>query len=163
MSLVRPPLKTAESRADGVLNVRSGVPQGGLWSRRARVVLASTLFLTSASLSSCERAGDDALLIGRLYGDASVGCVWIGRPRGGLEIDWPPFVRVRLSPLRVTGPGFSAVEGEWFRMGGGTRPTVPVTSGCPVPEPEAGKFVAASVEYFGDERPSEGLGSTESP
>jgi hypothetical protein len=54
---------------------------------------------------SCQRAGEDALLIGRLFGDPSIGCVWIGGPRGGVEVDWPLFYDVDVEAVRVSGPG----------------------------------------------------------
>jgi hypothetical protein len=60
----------------------------------------------------------------------------------------------------VSGPGFVAEEGDWFRMGGGHRPDVPITPGCPVVEPESGKWVPAGVEYFGDGRPPAVFGAT---
>ena len=107
------------------------------------------------------RSSEDALLIGRLYGDPSTGCVWVGEAKGGL-VDWPPFISVELDPLQVAGPAFVAEEGDWFRMSGGTRPEVPISPGCRVfvSEPASGKFVAGSVEYFGDERPSAEFGAT---
>ena len=123
-----------------------------------RVILASVI-LTGLTVS-CQRAGDDALLIGRLFGDPSVGCVWVGGPRSGLEIDWPLLYVVDLDAVRVSGPGFVAEEGDWFRMTGGTRPDVPITPGCPVPEPRSGKFVPAGTEYFGDVRPPAVFGAT---
>jgi hypothetical protein len=128
--------------------------------RHARLLVAALFAVVAVTTGSCQ-ATDDALLIGRLYGDASVGCVWVGRPRGGLEVDWPFAVSIQLDPVRVSGPGFIAQEGDWFRLVGGTRPDVPVTEGCPVPEPESGKFVAGSVSYFGDERPADETGTLE--
>lgn len=127
-------------------------------SARRLAVRAVAALLILLTIGSCQEGGEDALLIGRLYGDASIGCVWVGRPRGGVEVDWPSPVTVDLDPVRVAGLGFVAQEGDWLRMVGGARPTVPVTPGCPVSEPESGKFVARSVEYFGDERPSSDLG-----
>jgi hypothetical protein len=102
-------------------------------------------------------AAGDALVIGRLYGDAAIGCVWIGQPRGGLEIDWPSGVSIHFDPVRVEGRGYTAHEGDWFRLTGGTDPRYPVTSDCPVSEPELGKFVPDTLEYFGDERPTTDL------
>ena len=117
-----------------------------------RVILASVV-LTGQSLS-CQRAGEDAPVIGRLFGDPSVGCVWVGGPRSGLEIDWPLFCVVDLDAVRVSGPGFVAEEGDWFRMTGGTRPDTRVTPGCPV---RSGRFVPAGIEYSGDMKPADDL------
>ena len=119
----------------------------------------TTLMVAAAVLTTCS-AGDDALLIGRLFGDASIPCVWIGGPKAGIEVDWPFPVDVTFDPIRVAGPGFVAVEGDWFRMGGGTRPDVPVTPSCPVVEPGSGKWVTNGIDYFGDERPSADLGTS---
>ena len=60
---------------------QGGSPRTRLW------ILSSALVL--AAFTSCRGSAGDALLIGRLYGEATVGCVWIGRPSGGLEVDWP--------------------------------------------------------------------------
>jgi hypothetical protein len=100
------------------------------------------------------------LLTGRLYGDPTVGCIWIGRPRGGAEIDWPSNVSVEFNPIRVSGLGWVAHQGDWFRIAGGTDPRVTVTKGCPVPEPGMGKFVPDTIEYFGGQRPSAELDAT---
>jgi hypothetical protein len=51
------------------------------WHLRVRAV-AMVVVVVVLSLGACQRASEDALLIGRLYGDASVGCVWIGDPNG---------------------------------------------------------------------------------
>jgi hypothetical protein len=76
-------------------------------------------------------------------------------PRAGAEVEWPSSVHVELNPVRVTGPRFVAREGDWFRLAGGTRPTAPITRNCPVPKPQNGRFVPSSIEYFGNERPSD--------
>jgi hypothetical protein len=123
------------------------------FARRVPTVAAPLLVLV-VLLTGCGGARDDALLIGRLYGDASTGCVWIGNAQGGTEIDWPSLVRIEFHPLRVSGPGFTAGEGGWFRMGGGARPDIPVTPACPVNDPESGKWGTNGIEYFGNERPS---------
>jgi len=118
-----------------------------------RILLVSVVF-TALSVS-CQRAGEDALLIGRLFGDPSIGCVWIGVTQGGLEIDWPLFYDIDVERVRISGPGgFVAEEGDWFRMTGGTRPDTRVTPGCPV---RSGRFVPAGIEYFGDMKPSDDL------
>jgi hypothetical protein len=139
-----------------VLSASSWTWQRGLRSRR-RWVPALVMVVAWLSLASCQRAGEDALLIGRLYGDALVGCVWIGGSRAGAEVEWPSSVHVEFSPVRVTGPRFVAREGDWFRVAGGTRPTVPITRNCPGSQTQNGRFVPKSIEYFGNERPSDKL------
>lgn len=128
--------------------------------RSRRLMIGVSAVVVAATLNSCGGSAGDALLIGRLYGDAGIGCVWIGRPSEGAEIDWPGSVSVEFDPIRVSGRGFVAREGDWFRLAGGTDSGVPVTSGCPVAEPELGRFVPDSVEYFGDRRPSAELNPT---
>ena len=119
-----------------------------------------TAAVALSAFTSCSRSAGDALLIGRLYGDPAVGCVWIGKPRGGLEIDWPAGVTVQFDPVRVSGRGYIAREGDWFRLTGGTDPRISVTRGCPVPEPQMGRFATDTIEYFGGERPSAELDGT---
>ena len=115
------------------------------------VILASVVSCTSLT------ASEDALLIGQLYGDPSVPCVWVGDSDGGAEVKWPFTVSVDAFRVEVSGPGFLAHEGDWFMLKGGSRSNVPVTEGCPVREPQSGKFVASSVDYYGKERPSDDL------
>jgi hypothetical protein len=117
-------------------------------------------FVVVALSASCQRAGDDALLIGRLFGDPSAGCVWIGSPKHGVEVDWPPLYDVDVERTRISGPQFLAEEGDWFRMGGGIRPDLPVTPGCSGTEGQQGLWATNGVDYFGDERPSNDLGTT---
>jgi hypothetical protein len=69
---------------------------------RHPLVAAAAIFALGAG---CQRSSEDALLIGRLFGDPSIGCVWIGGPRGGLEIDWPLVDDVDVEAVRVSGRG----------------------------------------------------------
>lgn len=130
--------------------------RGWAW-RMSRTTWVVAGIAISCLLSSCRGSAGDALLVGRLYGDEVVGCVWIGEPEGGLEIDWPSGISVRSDPVQVAGRGWVANEGDWFRLSGGTDPDTHVTRGCPVPEPSMGLFVPDTVEYFGRERPSSEL------
>jgi hypothetical protein len=116
--------------------------------------------VVTALTVGCQRAGEDALLIGRLFGDPSVGCVWVGRPQGGLEIDWPLLYDVDPDAVRVSGPGFVAEEGDWFRMTGGTRPDARVSPSCPASVSRSGRFVPAGIEYFGDVKPPAVFGAS---
>ena len=118
-----------------------------------RILLVSVVF-TALSVS-CQRAGEDALLIGRLFGDPSIGCVWIGGPEAGSRSIGRCFYDIDVERVRISGPGgFVAEEGDWFRVTGGTRPDTRVTPGCPV---RSGRFVLAGIEYFGDMKPSDDL------
>ena len=113
--------------------------------------------MTTGLLAGCQRGGgDDGLLIGRLFGNPSSGCIWVGRPRAGIEVDWPGAVTVDIDHIRVSGPDFIAQEGDWLRMQGGTDPANPIPVKCRdfAPVPGSGRFVPHTIEYFGDERPS---------
>jgi hypothetical protein len=66
-------------------------------------------------------------------------------------------VKVELRPIRLTGPRFVAQEGDWLRLAGGTRPTAPGTRNCPGSRHQLGKFVPSSIEYLGDQWPSDVL------
>jgi hypothetical protein len=118
--------------------------------------LVAGLGLVTALLTACPRltGGDDALLIGRLFGDPVAGCVWIGGPMHGVEVDWPSFYDIDVERIRVSGPGgFVAQEGDWFRMGGGIRPDISVTPGCAATEGQDGMWDPHGIDFFGDERP----------
>jgi hypothetical protein len=97
-----------------------------------------------------------ALLVGRLYGDARTGCVWVGGKKDGAQIAWPSRYRVLTGPTRIETRGgrVLAREGDWLRIGGGFDPATKANPACPHAG-EKGKWLPGKIEFLGRHRPPE--------
>jgi hypothetical protein len=95
--------------------------------------------------------GLDALLIGRLYGDARSHCAWLGSQRSGDLILWPDRYHVAFTPLRILDRRGRVVArgGDWIKTGGGDGSTRR-QSAC---RRAVGVWVPSSIEFWGVKPP----------
>jgi hypothetical protein len=101
--------------------------------------------------------GLNALLVGRLYGDAAHRCVWVGTAESGTQVEWPKRYRIEFDPVRViddTGV-VRAREGEWIRMGGGIVDQFPPNPDCPGGDQPGRWLPAGEIEFLDGKRPPE--------
>jgi hypothetical protein len=126
------------------------------------------VFAFAFAFTGCSGGGDsgapartgtglEALLVGRLFGDAAGRCVWVGTPTNGAQVAWPKRYRIAFRPVRIedrTGVVL-ARSGDWIRMGGGFVDTLPADAGCPGGG-EPGKWLPArELEFLDGKRPPE--------
>ena len=76
-------------------------------------------------------AGLLSILQGRLYGDPTSGCVWVGKKRIGEEVRWPHGYRIETRPLRLMQAGRVAARScDRLRLSGGSDFRYPRSLRC---------------------------------
>lgn len=101
--------------------------------------------------------GLQALLVGRLFGDAARRCVWVGRPRTGTQVAWPRRYRIRFDPVRVENRSgrILARRGDWVRMGGGVVDNLRPKANCPGADQPGRWLPSGKIDFLGRARPPE--------
>jgi hypothetical protein len=102
--------------------------------------------------------GLNALLVGRLYGNAERRCVWVGTRESGTQVAWPKRYRVEFDPVRIVeaaGRDVRAREGDWIRMGGGFVDTLPSDPECAGGDEPGAWMPAGAIDFLDGKRPPE--------
>jgi hypothetical protein len=128
------------ARADPIVIVESG-PMRRLRSPGKSLLLSLALSLCAGALmSGCSaatkprpspHAGLLSILQGRLYGDPTSGCIWVGKKTVGDEVGWPRGYRIETRPLRLVQNGrVVARSGDRLRLSGGLDFRYPRSHRC---------------------------------